>query len=124
MKYSDITEKIIRAAFKVQSVLGNSFQKVIYQRALEMELQKQALPVAREFKMPIWHEGLETGTRRVDFLIDQKISVEVKASITLEDMHLAQALNYLEAYHLETGLLFNFGAKRLTNRKHPDHVPS
>lgn len=126
MKYGEITEKIIGAAFKVHSALGNGFQEVIYQRALEIELNKANLNFSREFEMPIHYDGIRIGTRRVDFLIEGIISVELKAVIMLEAVHLAQAMNYLEAYNLEIGLLLNFGAnsmefKRLTNKKHPSY---
>ena len=112
-KYGDITEKIIGACFKVHSTLGNGFQEVIYQRALELELKLIPLDYAREFEMPIYYLDQQIGTRRVDFLIDNKISVELKAIIKLEDVHFAQAMNYLEAYNLEVGLLINFGSKRM-----------
>lgn len=129
MKYSEITEKIIGAAFKVHNALGNGFQEVIYQRALEIELHKLRINFCREFEMPIYYDGVEIGTRRVDFLVQDIISVELKAVIRLEDVHPAQAMNYLEAYHLEIGLLINLGAKsleykRLTNRKHSAYIPS
>jgi len=129
MKYNEITEKVIGGAMKVHRTLGNGFQEVIYQRALEIELQKAGLAYAREFEMPVHYEGVEIGMRRVDFLIEQKISVELKAIIKLEDVHLAQAMNYLEAYNLEVGLLINFGSKslefkRLTNRKHSSYISS
>jgi len=122
-KYGDITEKIIRACFKVHGTLGNGFQEVIYQRALELELKLIPFDYAREFEMPIYYLDQQIGTRRVDFLIDNIISVELKAIIKLEDVHLAQAMNYLEAYNLEVGLLINFGSKRLefhrlTNKKY------
>ncbi|MBB3186025.1 GxxExxY protein [Microbacter margulisiae] len=123
MKYADITEKIIKYAFKVHNILGNGFQEVIYQRALEIDLQGSDLEFSREFEMPIFYEGAQIGTRRVDFLVEKIISVELKAVIHLESVHLAQAMNYLEAYNLEVGLLINFGAnslefKRLTNKKY------
>jgi GxxExxY protein len=126
-KYGDITEKIIGACFKVHSTLGNGFQEVIYQRALELELKLIPLDFAREFEMPIYYLDQHIGTRRVDFLIDNKISVELKAIIKLEDVHLAQAMNYLEAYNLEVGLLINFGSKRmefhrLTNKKYDPSI--
>jgi len=122
-KYGEITEKIIGASFRVHSVLRNGFQEVIYQRALELEFRKMALDYAREFEMPIYYLDQHIGTRRVDFLVDNKISVELKAIIKLEDVHIAQAMNYLEAYNLEIGLLINFGSKklefhRLTNKKY------
>ncbi|MFT3949945.1 MAG: GxxExxY protein [Agriterribacter sp.] len=129
MKYADLTQKIIAAAFKVHNTLGNGFQEVIYQRALEIEMRKNNLRFSREFEMPIYYEGIHIGTRRVDFLVAGLISVELKALIKLEDVHLAQAINYLEAYNLEIGLLLNFGAKsleykRLTNKKHPLYISS
>lgn len=112
-KYSDLTGKIIGCAMKVQSILGNGFQEVIYQRALAIEMTKQGLGFQREMEMSIYYEGEDIGTRRVDFFVEEKIMVELKAVSKLEDTHLAQALNYLEAYRMETGLLINFGSKSL-----------
>ncbi len=128
-KYGDITEKIIGGAFRVHGTLGNGFQEIIYQRALELEFKTMNMACAREFEMPIYYLDQQIGTRRVDFLIEDKISVELKAIIKLEDVHLAQAMNYLEAYNLEIGLLLNFGSKRLeyhrfTNKKYsPSIIP-
>lgn len=121
-KFGDITEKIIGAAFRVHNTLGCGFQEVIYQRALELEFRAMNLPYAREFEMPVYYMDQVIGMRRVDFLVAEKISVELKAITKLEDVHLAQAMNYLEAYNLEIGLLINFGSKRLefhrfTNKK-------
>ncbi|MCL5034726.1 MAG: GxxExxY protein [Bacteroidetes bacterium] len=116
-KYSETTEKIIGCAMKVHSALGNGFQEVIYQRALAIELSNAGVEFAREVEMPIHYGGEEIGRRRADFLVDGKIMVELKAVIELEDVHLAQALNYLEAYCLEIGLLINFGSKRLEFRR-------
>jgi GxxExxY protein len=121
-KYGEITEKIIGAAFRVHNTLGCGFQEVIYQRALEMEFRMIPLDYAREFEMPIFYLDEQIGTRRVDFFVDGKISVELKAVTKIEDVNLAQAMNYLEAYNLEIGLLINFGSKRLefhrfTNKK-------
>ena len=116
-KYSAITEKVIGCAMKVHNVLGNGFQEVIYQRALAMEMDASDLQYAREVEMPIHHLGQEIGTRRADFLVEGKILVELKALTSLEDVHLAQGLNYLEAYKLEIGLLINFGSKRLEFRR-------
>ena len=108
-KYSELTGKIIKCAMTVHSILGNGFQEFIYQRALAIE-------------MPIFYREEQIGTRRVDFLVENLISEELKAIIKLEDVHFAQAINYLEAYNLEIGLLINFGSKslefkRLTNKK-------
>jgi len=112
-KYKDITGKIIGAAMQVHKVLGNGFQEVIYQRALEIELPISGLGFKREFAMPIYYREQQIGTRRVDFLVEEVVSVEIKAITKLEDVHLAQAINYLEVYNIEIGLLINFGSKSL-----------
>ncbi len=112
-KYSELTGRIIGAAMEVHKGLGNGFQELIYQRALNIEFRKLNISAVREVEMPIHYKGENIGTRRVDFLIEDKISVEIKAIIKLEDVHLAQAINYLEAYDLEIGLLINFGSKSL-----------
>jgi GxxExxY protein len=112
-KYSELTGKIIGCAMEVHKALGNGFQEVVYQRSLELEFELQGLGFAREFEMPIYYKQKHVGTRRADFLVENKISVELKAIIKLEDVHLAQAINYLEAYNLEVGLLINFGSKSL-----------
>jgi GxxExxY protein len=98
---------------EVHKFLGNGFPEVIYQRGLEKEMRCQGLAFQREFGMPIFYKGEKIGTRRVDFLVCDVISVELKAVVKLEEIHLAQAINYLEAYNLEIGLLLNFGAKSL-----------
>jgi len=113
MKYSELTEKIIGCAMKVHSVLGNGFQEVIYQRALEIEMGKAGLGFTREMEMMVYYDGIEIGTRRVDFFVEDVIMVELKAIISLEEVHLAQAMNYVEAYKMEIGLLINFGSKSL-----------
>lgn len=113
MKHEDITHKIIGCAMKVHSTLGNGFQEVIYQRALAIEMEKQDLGFQREMEMSIFYEGIDIGTRRVDFFVEENIMVELKALIKLEDVHLAQAMNYCQAYNLPIGLLINFGAKSL-----------
>jgi GxxExxY protein len=128
-KYEELTSKIIGCAMKVHRTLGNGFQEVIYQRALEIELEENEIEYSREFEMPIYYRGKKIGTRRVDFLIHKTISVEIKALLRLEDVHFAQAINYHEAYNLEIGLLMNFGAKspqfnRLLNRKYKSKAPN
>ena len=121
-KYSTQTAKIIGCAMAVHKALGNGFQEVIYQRALEIEMRLMGISFSREFEMPIFYRGAQIGTRRVDFLVEGIISVEIKALTKLDDVHFAQAINYLEAYNLEIGMLINFGEnslnfKRLTNKK-------
>lgn len=122
-KYSELTSKIIGCAMAVHKTLGNGFQEVIYQRALAIEMKLTGIEFSREFEMPIYYREEHIGTRRVDFLVQGTISVELKAISKLEDVHFAQAINYLEAYNLEIGLLINLGEtslifKRLTNKKY------
>jgi GxxExxY protein len=116
-KYKEITEKIIGCAFKVHNTLGNGFQEVIYQRCMQVEMEKQGLGFARELEQTIYYEGVDVGTRRVDFLVENVVLVELKAVSTLENVHLAQAINYLEAFSLEVGLLLNFGSTKLEFRR-------
>ncbi|MEP7237485.1 MAG: GxxExxY protein [Ferruginibacter sp.] len=128
-KYEEITKKIIGAAMKVHSTLGNGFQEVIYQRALEIEMPKWELDFVSEFSMPIFYDGQQIGERRVDFFVEGLISVELKAREILESIHYSQARNYLEAYNLEVGLLLNFGGislqyKRLENPKFNPNLTS
>ena len=125
MLYEELTHKIIGVAMKVHSSLGNGFQEVIYQRSMSIELKKSPLDFARELEMTIFYNEEEVGTRRVDFLIENKIVVELKSIIELNNLHVCQCRNYLEAYNLPVGLLINFGTnslqyKRIYNTKHPD----
>jgi len=113
MLYQEITQKIIGAAMEVHSRLGSGFQEVIYQRALEIEFTGMKIPFEREKEMAIIYRGEQIGTRRVDFFVENKIMVELKAVALLDNVHLAQAMNYLEAYNMEIGLLINFGGKSL-----------
>ena len=113
MQYEMITRKIIGCAMNVHSALGNGFQEVIYQRALEIEMQQSSLIFAREMEMPIFYKNIQIGTRRVDFFVENLIMVELKALAVLENVHLAQAKNYLEAYKMQIGLLINFGTIKL-----------
>ncbi len=126
MKHEEITHKIIGCAMTVHSTLGNGFQEVIYQRALAIEMKKHDLGFQREMEMSIFYDNIVIGTRRVDFFVEENIMVELKAVIKLEDVHLAQAMNYCQAYNLPIGLLINFGAKslefkRVYNVNHPEN---
>jgi GxxExxY protein len=113
MQYEMLTSKIIGCAMKVHRTLGNGFQEVIYQRALEIEMKSANLNFAREMEMPIFYKDIQIGTRRVDFFVENSIMVELKALIALERVHLSQAKNYLEAYKMSIGLLINFGSTEL-----------
>ncbi len=116
-KYKEITSKIIGCAMEVHRTLGTGFQEKIYQRALEYEFELQGVNFEREYDMPVFYKNKHLGKRRVDFLVESKISVEIKALLALEAVHFAQAINYIEAYNLEVGLLINFGARSLEYRR-------
>ena len=126
MKLEDITYKIIGSAMKVHNTLGNGFQEVIYQRCLAIELGKAGLSFEREKEQTIYYEGMEVGTRRADFIVEGEVIVELKALINLEDVHMAQAKNYVVAYDFSVGLLINFGAESLQYKKvfHPIKHPA
>ena len=111
--HSELTGRIIGCAMEVHKTLGNGFLEVIYQRALEIEMTQQGLAFNREHEMDIFYKGFKIGNRRVDFFVEEKVMVEIKALIQLEDVHLAQAINYLEASGLQVGLLLNFGSPSL-----------
>jgi len=113
MKYEELTGKVIGRAMQVHNTLGPGFQELIYQKAMGMEMQSNKIPFESEKEMDILYKSIVKGKRRVDFLVDRKIMVELKAFVKLEDVHLAQAMNYLEAYNMQIGLLINFGARSL-----------
>jgi len=122
-KYSDLTSKIIGCAITVHKILGSGFQEIIYQRALALEMEMAGIQFEREFEMPVFYKEKHIGTRRVDFFVEGVVSVELKAVTIMDNSNYAQAINYLEAYNLEIGLLINFGEKslkfkRLTNKKY------
>jgi GxxExxY protein len=117
LRHEELTHKIIGCAMQVHSALGNGFQEVIYQNALEIEMASQDIKFEREKEMPILYRGRQVGTRRVDFFVGSVIMLELKATIQLEDVHLAQAINYLEAFNKEIGLLINFGSQSLTFKR-------
>lgn len=113
MENEHLTHRIIGCAMTVHNTLGCGFQEVIYQRALEIEMYYNGLRFEREKEMEIFYRGHKIGTRRADFFIEDSIMLEIKAFSQIEDSHKAQAINYLEAYNMQTGLLINFGAKSL-----------
>ncbi len=119
---NQITHKIIGCAMQVHRTLGNGFQEVIYQRALCIEMRLEGLSFQRELEMPIFYREEQIGTRSVDFFVENCVMLELKAMEKIEDVHKAQAINYLEAYGIADGLLINFGGlslefKRLYNKK-------
>ena len=117
LKHNQITREIIGACMNVHSELGNGFQEVIYQRCLEIEFQLRRLMYVRELVMPLYYKDHEVGKRRVDFLVEDKVLLEIKAVSEITTTHHAQILNYLTAYKLQVGLLINFGEPSLSFKR-------
>jgi GxxExxY protein len=125
LKYADITEKIIGCAMHVHRKMKAGYSELIYSRCLAIEFDKIHLAYKKEFELPIWYDEITVGKRRIDFMVDDKIVVELKAIAELTDKELNQTLNYLENHRQEAGLLINFGAKslqfkRVINQKRTD----
>lgn len=122
MKYEEITFKIIACAMEVHKKLGPGYPEYIYHRALIIEFKLQNVVFISEYEIKIYYKGELVGLRKVDFLVDRTIPVEIKAATELSDLNIAQAKNYLEAGGIEIGLLINFGSsslqfKRMINNK-------
>lgn len=113
----ELTYQVIGCAMKVHGALGPGFQEVIYQRSLAIELERASLSFRREQEQLVYYDGIEVGTRRVDFVIEDQLIVELKALTKLDDVHLAQAKNYTVAYDFPIGLLINFGGKSLEYKR-------
>lgn len=120
-KYSDITGKILAACFEVYNEIGCGFSELVYHRSLIIEFTQRGIQFFSEYELPIFYKNQKVGARRADFLIEKVVTVEIKAVSKLEDIHLAQAINYLEAFNIEIGMLINFGAKSLEYKRlvHP-----
>ena len=119
--WEEVTHGIIGCAMQVHRTLGNGFQEVIYQRAMELEMAAKGIAFEREKEVPIQYRGEQIGVRRVDFLVEGNVMVELKAVVRLEEVHLAQVLNYLEAYQMHVGMLINFGARSLKFKRVHNH---
>ena len=117
MILDEITYKINGCAMKVHNTLGNGFQELIYQRCLAIELGRAGMNFGREVEQTIFYDGIDVGTRRADFVVEGQVIVELKALINLENVHLAQAKNYVMAYDFPIGLLINFGSTSVQIRK-------
>ncbi|MFD2161286.1 GxxExxY protein [Paradesertivirga mongoliensis] len=113
MEKDKLTYAVIGCAMKVHNTLGNGFQEVIYQRCLAIELNRAGLDFQRELEQTIYYDGIEVGTRRADFIVENTIVVELKALFELENVHFVQTKNYLIAYGFKKGLLINFGGTSL-----------
>lgn len=114
---SALTENIIGCAMRVHSALGNGFPEQVYQRSLALEMEHAGLSFQREIDRTVFYRNEPVGLRRVDFLVDDLVLVELKATHELTTLHHAQIINYLKAFQLEVGLLINFGEKSLTFKR-------
>ena len=111
--YSDLTDKIIRAAIEVHKQLGPGLVEKLYQRALKIELARDLIKAEREKKLELSYKGKEIGFDRVDFDVEGKVLVEIKAVSELSDIHKAQMISYLKSSKRNIGLLLNFAKMRL-----------
>ena len=117
MLNDQLTYRVIGCALKVHKTLGSGFQEVIYQRALAIEMERAEIDFGREVEQPIYYEGIAIGSRRADFIVENRVVVELKAVAALDSLHLVQAKNYLIAYGFDVGLLINFGGYSLEQRR-------
>ena len=117
MIQDELTHKIIGCAMKVHNKLGGGFQEVIYQRCLAIEMERAGIAFVREQEQPIYYDDIEVGRRRADFVVEQRVIVELKAVFNLEAVHLVQGKNYVAAYNFPVGLLINFGGARLEYKR-------
>ena len=117
MVTDELTYRIIGCAMKVHNTLGNGFQEVVYQRCLAIEMERASLDFSREVEQPILYDGIVVGTRRADFIVANRVVVELKALTALDDVHIAQAKNYVVAYGFPVGLLINFGATSVEHKR-------
>lgn len=123
LPFKELTHKIIGCAMEVHRVLGPGFQEYIYQRALALEMKRGDIPFQEEYELSVFYKGDKIGLRRVDFWIDNSVSLEIKARSDIDNAHIAQAVNYIEAPNVPAGLLINFGASSLQfKRIHNKHL--
>jgi GxxExxY protein len=117
MLYSEITDKIISAFYKVYNTLGFGFLEKVYENALALELRNAGCSVVQQQKIAVLYSGVVVGDYYADLIVDNLVIVELKASDSLCEEHEAQLLNYLKTTSIEVGLLLNFGKKPEFKRK-------
>ncbi len=117
MKYKDITEKVLAAAFKVHKKLGFGFLEKVYKNAMLVELKKSGLKVEPEKPIKVYYEGEEVGDYFADLIVEDKVIVELKAVENLNKKFEVQLVNYLTATGLDVGLLLNFGKESLQYKR-------
>lgn len=111
--YSDLTDKIIKAASNVHKELGPGLVEKLYQRALRVELVKSGVSLEREKRIELKYKGVNIGFDKVDFDIENKVLVELKAVSELNEIHKAQMISYLKSSGRRVGLVINFAKLKL-----------
>ncbi|PYK26061.1 MAG: GxxExxY protein [Verrucomicrobia bacterium] len=124
LRDSEMTQQIIAAAIRVHRALGPGFLESIYEEALAVEFALSGIQFVRQYPVPLFYRDHQIGEHRLDFLVERKIVVELKAVSRLEDIHFAIGRSYLKAISLEDGLLFNFATIRLTIKRFCRERPS
>src|SRR5882672_2558333 len=117
LRNAEITRQIIAATIRVHRELGPGFLESIYEEALAVEFALSGIQFIRQHSIPLFYRDHQIGEHRLDFLVEGKIVVELKAITELEDIHFAIGRSYLKATNLEDGLLFNFATVPLTIKR-------
>lgn len=117
LKLDRITERIIGCVYKVSNILGSGFLEKVYENALLLELQKNGLKVRQQHGIQVRYDGVVVGEFAADLLVEDKVIIELKATKALDDIHMAQCLNYLKATDLTVCLLVNFGQPKAEIRR-------
>jgi len=112
-----ITEKIIGCAYEVSNTLGSGFPESVYEKALHHQALKTGLEAERQYQMKVFYDGILVGEFFADMLVDEKVLVAIKAVRALDEVHVAQAMNYLKASGLPVCLLINFGRPKIEVRR-------
>lgn len=116
-KHSEITEKIVKAFYKVYNTLGYGFLEKVYENALLIEIEKAGLLVKKQSEIKVYYEEKEVGVYFADLVIENCVIIELKTAEILKAEHEFQLINYLKATEIEVGLLLNFGKKPEVRRK-------
>ena len=115
--YKELSYTVVGAAMEVHKVLDPGFLEAVYRKALEHELKLENVPFAEQVRLPVAYKGKPVGDYIADFVIDEKINLEIKSVSSLNSAHEAQALNYLAATGYKLAILLNFGCTSLQQHK-------
>jgi len=115
--YKEVTFPVIGAAMEVHRILGPGFLEAVYEKALAHEFRLRGIPFAEQVRLPVTYKELLVGDYLADFVVDQKVILEIKSVSKLNASHQAQAMHYLVATGHRLALLLNFGASSLEHRR-------